>query len=489
MDDVTDWSDVEFFAPRLRPRKTNDFLSILANTVLIWDILSCAMTGAAALFVYVRYSMQGLVDPQTLQPFQRDIIFSAVIAALILRNSSKELDPHSHSTWHIVMLAERNCLISFSILISIGLVTRTTNDLAHKWLILWMMMFASAVGLSRYLLGQYLHWLLARGELREAVAIIGAAGSRERVASRISAEADVIGMFTAIDVAIDTVIDEDADEEQDDGLKHLFELGRAGNLDAVILSFDSQSHPGLQSVIDKLKQLPLQVALCPNSDWAGCTAPRMRMLGGMPMTVVADRPIKHWDLFVKTVFDKLGAVFLLLILSPLMACIALAIAATSSGPVIFRQLRRGWCGKEFVILKFRTMHCGHTVKIQTRRNDPRCTLVGRFLRSTSLDELPQLWNVISGDMSLVGPRPHAESLHDLDQAEHDIVAEYAQRHRVKPGLTGWAQVNGARGATESQLQLRRRIELDLYYIDNWSIMLDLRILLRTPLVMVGERAF
>ncbi len=479
---MTDWSDVEFFAPPLRARKTGDFLAILANLLVVWDFLSCAMTGAAALLIHLRYRVQDFSGIHIVGSFQRDIAFGAIIAALLLRKSGNDLDPRTQSTRNVVFSAQQSCLTAFFLLISIGLITRTTDDLSREWLMLWMMMFASAVGLSRFAIGEYLHRLLERGALRDSVAIIGAVGSREQMASRISDEADVIGMFAPID--------DELDEEHEDGLKQLFDLGREGSLDAVILALNPESNQNMKSMIMRLKELPLQVAICSNNDWACNVTPQMRMLGGMPMTIVADWPIKQWGLFIKTLLDKIGAVFLVSILAPLMLCIALAIATTSPGPVIFRQIRRGWCGKEFVIFKFRTMYYSNiSATSQTRRNDPRCTFVGRFLRRSSLDELPQLWNVISGDMSLVGPRPHADKLHGLDQVECEIVAEYAQRHRVKPGLTGWAQVNGARGATDSPRQMRRRVELDLYYIENWSLLLDFEILLRTPLVMVGKRVF
>ena len=303
------------------------------------------------------------------------------------------------------------------------------------------------------------------------------------MAARIAGRVDVVGLFG-------TESPDGPDPDRADELDQLLDLGRDGGVQSVILALDRDRHGEAARIIERLKALPVQVAVCPDDGWQSAMAPRMRMLGGMPMTVVADRPIKHWDLLAKTVMDKAGALLLLVVLAPLLLGIALAVAASSPGPVIFRQTRRGWCGRDFVILKFRTMRMDAASPAgQTRRRDPRCTPVGRRLRKYSLDELPQLWNVLRGDMSLVGPRPHAEALHDMDRAGREIVAEYAQRHRVKPGLTGWAQINGARGATATAAQLRRRVDYDLHYIENWSLLLDLQILLRTPLCMSGENAF
>ena len=176
----------------------------------------------------------------------------------------------------------------------------------------------------------------------------------------------------------------------------------------------------------------------------------------------------------------------LVILLPVMVLTAIAIKLDGPGPVIFRQRRKGFNGKEFVMLKFRTMSVqedGATVS-QATRNDPRVTPVGRLLRSASIDELPQLVNVLSGDMSLIGPRPHA-LVHD-DQFQK-IVSDYAFRHHVKPGLTGWAQCNGSRGATPSVAEIALRIKLDLWYINNWSLLLDFQILVKTFFEVMRKR--
>jgi exopolysaccharide biosynthesis polyprenyl glycosylphosphotransferase len=181
---------------------------------------------------------------------------------------------------------------------------------------------------------------------------------------------------------------------------------------------------------------------------------------------------------IKRLLDVTFAVVGLLLLSPLWALAAFAVRLDSPGPVLFRQTRLGFDGRPFRILKFRSMTVledGEAVQ-QARRNDQRITPVGRWLRRTSIDELPQLLNVLRGDMSLVGPRPHA-----LAHANHfaKLIVNYALRHQAKPGLTGWAQVNGYRGETPTVESMRRRVESDIWYVENWSVWLDLRIILRT----------
>ena len=202
-----------------------------------------------------------------------------------------------------------------------------------------------------------------------------------------------------------------------------------------------------------------------------------------PVTVLADRPIRQWSAVFKSCWDLMLSTLISLLLLPLLACIALVIRLDSPGPVLFKQRRHGFNNTEFDIYKFRTMRSdpvtGSDSLQQTARGDARITRVGGFLRKWSLDELPQVFNVLEGSMSLVGPRPHAVNMRTEAQLGEEIIPVYPHRHRVKPGITGWSQINGARGATDTVEQLRRRVELDLYYIEHWSPLLDIRILTRT----------
>jgi len=211
---------------------------------------------------------------------------------------------------------------------------------------------------------------------------------------------------------------------------------------------------------------------------------------GLPMITLSETPFVGARRLVKDAEDKLLASLGLVLISPLLLVIALAIKLDSPGPVFFRQWRTGWDGKRFRIWKFRTMRV-ETAEAdgpvhQATRDDPRVTRVGRILRRTSLDELPQLFNVLTGEMSLVGPRPHAIA-HNVEYS-HQIEA-YLARHRVKPGITGLAQVRGLRGETEDLTLMNRRVRADIEYINNWSLWLDLSILVRTLFVLTGRNAY
>lgn len=195
-------------------------------------------------------------------------------------------------------------------------------------------------------------------------------------------------------------------------------------------------------------------------------------------------PHDRWQRSQKTVFDCLAATCLLLLLAPFLALVALLIALDSRGPVLFRQPRTGLNNRPFTIYKFRTMQHAMADTLadqQTVRNDPRVTRIGATLRKLSIDELPQLINVLRGDMSLVGPRPHAPNTKAAGQLFADVVQNYALRHRMKPGITGWAQVNGWRGETKTVEDIQRRVEHDLHYINNWSFAFDVKILMLTLL--------
>ena len=274
----------------------------------------------------------------------------------------------------------------------------------------------------------------------------------------------------------------------------LLEFSKTHAADLVVVTLPIAETVRLNAVVAKLRQQPLNIRVLPGEIGLDRISPirlSRRELPGVQLIAVADRPISELALFVKGAIDRMAAGLGLLAISPLLLVIALGIAMSSPGPVLFRQPRIGYKGRVFQIFKFRTMHhefCGSYTP--TLRGDPRVFRLGRFLRKCSLDELPQLINVVLGDMSLVGPRPHmvGQKLHGTMLFEE--VDDYMARHRVKPGITGWAQVNGWRGPTETLEQIERRVEHDIYYIENWSLMLDVVILIRTGFVgFFGKNAF
>ncbi|MGH6887044.1 MAG: exopolysaccharide biosynthesis polyprenyl glycosylphosphotransferase, partial [Geminicoccales bacterium] len=249
----------------------------------------------------------------------------------------------------------------------------------------------------------------------------------------------------------------------------------------------------LVSIFSQLRCLPIDVRLAPGPIGYRLLSRPVSHLAQLPLLHVADRPLDDWGRMLKWLEDRLLGSLILLLIAPLMALIALAVKLDSPGPVLFRQKRFGLNNELIEVLKFRTMRndrCDQDGVVSTQMDDARLTRVGAFLRRTSLDELPQFINVLRGEMSIVGPRPHATQTKAGDKLLEEVVAEYRVRHKVKPGITGWAQINGWRGTIDSVEKLRNRVEFDIYYLENWSLLFDLKIIALTPLKgFIGKEAY
>ncbi|MBV8165621.1 MAG: exopolysaccharide biosynthesis polyprenyl glycosylphosphotransferase, partial [Alphaproteobacteria bacterium] len=279
----------------------------------------------------------------------------------------------------------------------------------------------------------------------------------------------------------------------DGTLEDLIELGKKRRIDKIIVALPWSAEHRVLDMINTFKGLAVDIVLSPDQVGFSLMNRPVDYVGELPLMRVVDRPLSHWRYIAKLIEDKLLAGIALVALSPLLAIVAVAIKLDSPGPVFFRQKRHGFNNTEFEVYKFRSMkvdQLDHSGARQASRNDSRITKLGALLRASSIDELPQLINVLKGDMSIVGPRPHPIGMRTANRLCDEIIEEYAHRHRVKPGITGWAQVKGFRGATETAAQLQRRVEFDLQYIDNMSIAFDIKIMFLTVIaVLRRENAF
>ena len=261
---------------------------------------------------------------------------------------------------------------------------------------------------------------------------------------------------------------------------------RRNNCREVLLAMPWEDAPRLEFIREHVKTLPVAVRLLPDMRVRTLTnyasSARQRVLA----IEIQRAPLSAAERFVKRVMDIVIAGLALVFFLPIMALTAIAIKLDSPGPVIFRQFRKGFNGKQFMMFKFRTMTVQENgpAVVQATRDDPRVTSIGRLLRSASIDELPQLLNVLRGEMSLIGPRPHALA---HDNYFETVLSAYAFRHHVKPGMTGWAQCNGARGGTPTIEHISERVKLDLWYINNWSLWLDIQILIKTFFEVLRKR--
>lgn len=381
--------------------------------------------------------------------------------------------------------------LTFFVLVTAAFLTKVSADYSRGWALIW---FASVLllqaGLRISLYFRIRDWI-AHGRLRNNVAIVGAGEHGRRLVQYMNGmrgqNFSIVGIFDDRKDRVPEVVE---------GIPHagsvndLLQLARNKRIDQVLVALPWSAEERHMEILAKLKTLPVDVRLSPDFIGFRLLHSAFGRIGAIPTVEVSQKPLSDWKLVGKEIEDRVLGALILLFITPLMLLIALAIKLDSPGPVLFRQNRYGFNNQVIEVFKFRTMHveaCQSATVPQATHNDPRVTPIGRFLRRTSLDELPQILNVLRGEMSLVGPRPHAVQHNEYYGA---IVSEYASRHRVKPGITGWAQVNGWRGETDTLDKMKKRVEHDIFYIDNWSIGFDLRILLLTILVVLrGNNAY
>lgn len=276
------------------------------------------------------------------------------------------------------------------------------------------------------------------------------------------------------------------DARIDEVITFVDERFRLGQLNEVVLLAGHDALQHLDAVVERLRVVPVPVRFVLDPVTRKVMTRPLKKVGSLILAEYQRAPLSITERFIKRSLDITVSLSGLILLSPLFLIAALAVKLDSPGPVLFKQSRRGFGGKAFLILKLRSMRVqdAGAVVVQAKRDDARVTRVGRLLRRLSIDELPQLLNVLAGDMSIVGPRPHAVA---HDDYYSQLIEDYAFRHHAKPGITGWAQVKGLRGETPHVENMKARIEKDIWYIDNWSIWLDLMIIVRTGVVVLGQR--
>jgi Undecaprenyl-phosphate glucose phosphotransferase len=449
----------------------------------------CLILTAAAC-AFAAYS--GLLD-RTLAGPGHHVLISFLIAILFVgmfeRLGGYGLKRLSNLHWqlmHIVM----TWLFAVAVLLLIAFVSKTSETYSRGWVLVWIITTPVLLLIGRSLLRTAAAAPAQGGYLARKVAIVGAGNEGQRLISRLQDGQDksvvILGVFDDRKSRLPaSVCGLPVRGTTDD----LLRFARHVPVDEVILALPLDAERRLSSLCDKMKALAIDVRLSlePLTDTFRVSG--MGYVGNVPVLEVVDRPLKNWSAFIKFLEDKLLSLFLLVLVGPLMVLIAISIKLDSRGPIFFVQKRFGFNNEVIRVLKFRTMHinCSDPSGSQrTIRNDPRVTRLGRILRWLSFDEFPQLINVIRGEMSLVGPRPHAVAMKAGDRLYGDAVEQYLHRHRVKPGITGWAQVSGLRGEVDTLEKAHARVAHDLYYIEHWSPWLDLKILLKTVGILASN---
>jgi Undecaprenyl-phosphate glucose phosphotransferase len=424
--------------------------------------------------------------------FYIPVILASCLLANVLFNAGRS---HRITAYRTLFAQLGKVLLSWTLVITVltvGIFFFKAGDyFSRVWVLSWYIGGAGLLVIYRLCLRALIvHWT-AQGRLRRRTAIVGGGKDAEVLIEQIRASASndvrLLGLFD--DRIDDRSPDMVAGYPKLGKVSDLIEFARRTQVDLVIVSMPLSAEKRVLDMLTQLWVLPVDIRLSAHMSKLKFTDRAYSYVGDVAVFDMADRPISDWNLVFKWVFDKVVALSALVLLSPVMLATALAIKLESRGPVFFMQNRHGFNNEQIRIYKFRSMRTDmldHGASKLVTRDDPRVTKVGRFIRKTSIDELPQLFNVLKGELSIVGPRPHALQAKAANQLYYEAVEGYFARHRVKPGMTGWAQINGWRGETDTIDKIMQRVNHDLYYIEHWSILFDLYILLMTPVSLLAK---
>jgi len=440
-------------------------------------------TFVVVLAAIVAYSIRFPLSDVLLPNDYRSLVLFAVFCVVIIFSALG-----LYTSWRgqsLVKQARAILLAWLSVVLLMILILfslKISADYSRLWLGWWMLLGLMFLLIFRMGIYGFLQYQRLRGRNFRRVVIIGAGDLGKKIINQVDDSPwtgfNIVGLFDDEKKLAGELID---------GHKVLGNLSEVesfvantkDHIDEVWIALPLRAEKRVKELLYALRHQTLNIKLIPDIFGFSLLNHSMTEIAGLPAVNLSDTPMGGSNQIIKAIEDRILGLLILILVSPALLIISLAIKFTSSGPVLFKQKRHGWDGKIINVYKFRTMK-EHTEKscsvTQASRNDDRITSLGSFLRRTSLDELPQFYNVLQGRMSIVGPRPHAVQ---HNEQYKDKVDKYMLRHMVKPGITGWAQVNGLRGETDTLDKMKSRVEFDLYYIENWSLWFDLKIIILT----------
>ncbi|HZO03305.1 MAG TPA: undecaprenyl-phosphate glucose phosphotransferase [Burkholderiales bacterium] len=368
----------------------------------------------------------------------------------------------------------------------LGWATRTMEAFDQRAILAWALATPAVLFAAHRLLPRLLPRVLATQGLQKVAVIAGANDLGRRLAERL--RDPILGIRVAgyFDDRGTGRLQNLPTAQNLGALSGLADYARAQRVDVIYIALPMASQPRILRLLEDLRDTTASIYFVPDIFVSDLIQARVDSIGGLPVVAVCESPFHGFNGFIKRLSDLIFATLILVLVSPLLVAIAVGVKLSSPGPVLFKQRRYGLDGRKIVVYKFRSMTVaedGDLVR-QATRNDSRITRFGAFLRSTSLDELPQFINVVQGRMSIVGPRPHAVAHNEMYRK---LIRGYMIRHKVRPGITGLAQVMGFRGETDTVDKMKARIEFDLQYLRNWSVLLDLQIILKTVVVVLGKQ--
>jgi Undecaprenyl-phosphate glucose phosphotransferase len=459
---------------------------VIAGFVRAADFLLLSLVGLALYFGYVTpisgFYWEYLVAvfgiaAATVICFQAADMYQVQLFRGQLRQMTRML-----SSWSFVFL----------LFIGVSFFAKVGGEVSRVWLAAFFICGLAALIGGRVVLRSLVRNWAREGRLDRRTIIVGSDRNGEELIEALRAQNDsdihVLGVFD--DRNDSRALDTCAGAPKLGKVDDIIEFARRTRVDLVLFALPISAETRILDMLRKLWVLPVDIRLSAHTNKLRFRPRSYSYLGKVPTLDVFEAPITDWDLVMKWLFDRIVGGLALLAALPVMGLVALAVRLDSPGPVLFRQKRFGFNNERIDVYKFRSMYHHQADPLASKvvtKNDPRVTRVGRFIRKTSLDELPQLFNVVfSGNLSLVGPRPHAVQGKLQSRLFDEAVDGYFARHRVKPGITGWAQINGWRGEIDNEEKIQKRVEFDLYYIENWSVLFDLYIFLKTPLSLLTK---
>ncbi len=460
---------------------------VLSGLYRLFETLVVAGIGIAGYFAYVETGLATHISSYLIAIASLCIVLTMVFHSVNVYSIQSFNSPirQTPKLWLGITLV-------FALLITSIFFLKMGDVFSRVWLGSWYLLSVLGVLFIRFAFAAILKQWCTEGRIYRRAVIVGGGEQAVNVIQELDASENT-------DIRICGVFDERSDDRVPSVIEgypklgnydELVEFGRKSRIDLLIVTLPLTAESRLMKVLKKLWVLPVDIRLAAHTTKLRFRPRAYSYIGNVPFIDIFDKPMADWDFVLKWLFDKVIAFFAIIALSPLFLVAALAVKLTSKGPIIFRQKRYGFNNELIEVYKFRSMYTDMSDEAAAKlvtKDDPRVTPVGRFIRKSSIDELPQLFNVLKGELSLVGPRPHALQAKAARQNYHDVVDGYFARHRVKPGITGWAQINGWRGETDTEEKIQKRVEFDLYYIENWSIFLDLYILLKTPYCLIFDK--
>jgi Undecaprenyl-phosphate glucose phosphotransferase len=459
---------------------------VIAGAVRLIDFVLLSIVGVAIYLVYVaplngfNWNYVAAIFGMSVTAvicFQASDIYEVQVFRGQLRQMTRMI-----SAWAFVFLL----FIGASFFAKLG------GEVSRLWLSSFFFVGLATLVIERLVLRAIIRSWARVGRLDRRTIIVGSDENGEKLVEALNVQADsdieILGVFD--DRNDSRALDTCAGAAKLGKVDDIVEFARRTRVDLVLFALPISAESRILEMLKKLWVLPVDIRLSAHTNRLRFRPRAYSYLGKVPTLDVFEAPITDWDLVMKWLFDHIVGALVLLLAAPVMALVALAVKLDSPGPVLFRQKRFGFNNERIDVFKFRSLYHDQADPLASKvvtKNDKRVTRVGRFIRKTSLDELPQLFNVVfKSNLSLVGPRPHAVQGKLQSQLFDEAVDGYFARHRVKPGITGWAQINGWRGEIDNEEKIQKRVEFDLYYIENWSVLFDLYILLKTPLALISK---